>query len=111
MRDGAGELTNLAWRMDRIWEKNRLELADVKRPPSEYIREHIWLTSQPIEEPDRREHLVETMEWIGWDRILYASDYPHWDYDDPDRCLPPQLSRGQRDALMRDNAFALYGVA
>ena len=34
------------------------------------------------ERPDRY------MGWIGWDRIMFASDYPHWDYDDAAIGLP-----------------------
>ena len=47
------------------------------------VRESIWVTSQPMEEPDDRRYLFGTIEWTGWDRILFASDYPHWDFDDP----------------------------
>jgi len=108
---GIAWLPSLAWRLDRVWEKNRLELSHVKHPPSEYIRERIWLTSQPIEEPDRRQQLVECIDWIGWDRVLYASDYPHWDFDDPQRALPVQLSEAQRNGFFRDNAFRAYGLA
>ncbi|MGR3321110.1 MAG: amidohydrolase family protein [Pseudooceanicola sp.] len=107
---GIAWLPALAWRLDRIWERNRLELSDLKHPPSHYIRNHIWLTSQPIEEPDNREQLVEAMEWIGWDRFLYASDYPHWDYDDPDQALPARLTKAQRDGFFRENALRAYGM-
>ncbi len=107
---GIAWLPSLAWRLDKIWEKNRMELSHVKRPPSEIIREHVWLTSQPIEEPDKRQQLVETIDWIGWDRVLYASDYPHWDFDDPQRALPVQLTEDQRNGFFRDNAFKAYGL-
>ena len=36
-----------------------------------------------MEEAETPEHLIDVMDWIGWDRILFASDYPHWDFDDP----------------------------
>ena len=55
----------------------------LKRLPSEYIRDNIWVTTQPIEEPERPEDLLSTCEWIGWDRIMFSTDYPHWDQDDP----------------------------
>ena len=55
----------------------------LKRPPSEYLREHFWFTTQPIEEPEDPDHLVEMFDWIGWDRMLFSTDYPHWDFDDP----------------------------
>lgn len=108
---GIAWLPALAWRLDAIWRKNRGELTAVKRPPSDYIRECIWLTSQPIEEPDTRQHLVDAIDWIGWDRVLYASDYPHWDFDDPQQVLPVKLTRAQRDNFFRDNAFRAYGLS
>ncbi len=32
---------SLCWRMDKHWERMRAETPHVKRPPSEYIREHV----------------------------------------------------------------------
>jgi predicted TIM-barrel fold metal-dependent hydrolase len=73
---GFGWLPALTWRLDKLFERNRSEVPHLKRRPSEYIREHIWVTSQPMEEPDNRRHLFDTIEWIGWDHILLiASDY------------------------------------
>ena len=49
----------LGWRMDKCWERMRKEVPHLKRPPSDYLREHIWFTTQPIEEPVDPDHLVE----------------------------------------------------
>ena len=55
----------------------------LKRAPSEYIKKHFWVTTQPMEETENPDHLIEVMNWIGMDRIMFSSDYPHWDFDDP----------------------------
>jgi predicted TIM-barrel fold metal-dependent hydrolase len=106
---GFAWLPSLTWRLDKHVMRMRDETPHLKRLPSEYIREHVWLTTQPMEEPEPRRHLLDTIEWIGWDRLLFATDYPHWDYDDPARALPIRMSEAQRRALFLDNARAVYG--
>ena len=41
------------------------------------------------------------MEWIGWDRLLFASDYPHWDFDDPFRAFPAAMPRERYKQIFR----------
>jgi predicted TIM-barrel fold metal-dependent hydrolase len=106
---GFAWLPPLAWRMDRAFKRLHGEVPTLKRLPSDYIRDHVWLTTQPMEEPDPREHLRDTIDWIGWDRLLFATDYPHWDYDDPATCLGLQVDLKQRQAFFMDNAVQLYG--
>src|ERR1044071_3138697 len=53
--------------MDKHWDRMRVETPHVKRPPSEYVREHVWFTTQPIEEPDNPQHLTEVIEWLAGD--------------------------------------------
>jgi predicted TIM-barrel fold metal-dependent hydrolase len=99
----------LCWRMDKHWERMRAETPHLKRRPSEYVREHVWFATQPIEEPEKPEHLVEVIDWIGWDRILFSTDYPHWDFDDPRYVFSKiKLSETQKRQVFRDNAKALY---
>lgn len=98
----------LAWRLDAHWKKMRAEVPDVKRPPSEYMRENIWFATQPVEEPENEEDLRQTLDWIGWDRILYSSDYPHWDFDDPRYAFCIRLSEAEQRMIFRDNAKAVY---
>ncbi len=100
----------LGWRMDRIWERMRKEVPHLKRPPSEYLREHFWFATQPMEEPENPQHLMDVFNWIGWDKIMYSSDYPHWDYDDPRFVMRIKLDDDKRRKLFRENAIALYGL-
>ena len=107
---GCAWLPSLAWRLDQHWRKLRSEVPHLRRAPSEYIKEQVWITTQPIEEPEPREHLIETLGWIGWDRILFSSDYPHWDFDDPATALPRGLPDDVKQGLLIDNARRVYGV-
>jgi uncharacterized protein len=101
----------LCWRLDNLWSRLRSEVPQVKRPPSEYIREHFWFSTQPMDEVEDPRQLRQIFEWIGWDRILFATDYPHWDFDDPKHAFKIPLSQGERRKVMSDNAYALFRLA
>jgi predicted TIM-barrel fold metal-dependent hydrolase len=107
---GFAWLPPLLWRMDREFERMRDEVLHLKRKPSEYFRDHVWLTTQPVEEPPVTKHLNEVLRWIGPDRLLFSTDYPHWDFDHPDRAFRVGLSPEAKSGILRDNARALYGL-
>ena len=106
---GFGWLPALCWRLDKLFLRLRAELPHLKRLPSEYLRDHVWLTSQPMEEPANRLQALDAIGWMGWDRLLFATDYPHWDYDDPAMVLPQGVSEAHRRGFFLDNARAVYG--
>ncbi len=106
---GFGWLPALGWRLDKHWKRMRDEVPHVRRAPSEYIREHFYVTTQPMEETDDPTHVLDAMRWIGFDRILFASDYPHWDFDDPVMAIPPSLTDEQRRMIFAGNAMQLFG--
>ena len=100
----------LMWSMDAAWSAHRDDVADLDRRPSEVFREHFWFTTQPIEEPDDPEQLVQALEFTGMtDRIMFASDYPHWDFDSPAMVLPRSVPKELRANIMAGNARRLYG--
>ena len=101
---------SFAWRLDKVWKSLKAETPHLKHLPSEYLKQHVWWTTQPMEEPDPRSHLLDTIRWMGWDRLLFATDYPHWDFDDPSLALPLPIAEVERRAFFHDNAYALYGV-
>jgi hypothetical protein len=106
---GFGWLPSLCWRLDKLWRRLSDETPHLKQLPSEYIRRQVWLTTQPMEEPPDREHALDLMDWIGWDRLLFASDYPHWDFDEPSRMLP-EIDAQRRQQVFMDNALSVYGA-
>ena len=108
---GCAWLPAFTWRMDKLWHRLKSEVPQLRRPPSEYIREHVWITTQPIEEPEPRQHLVDVIEWIGWDRLLFASDYPHWDFDDPATAFPIRIPPERRAQFLLGNALNVYGLS
>jgi predicted TIM-barrel fold metal-dependent hydrolase len=108
---GFAWLPSLAWRLDRLWQRLGSEVPHLTMPPSAYIRRNVWSSSQPIEEPEDPAHLFDVMRWIGWDRLLFATDYPHWDFDDPARALPAGGTLEQRQGFFLGNALALYSRA
>jgi predicted TIM-barrel fold metal-dependent hydrolase len=108
---GFAWLPALGWRLDKLWKRLRDEVPHLRRAPSEYIRDHIWVSTQPMEETEQPEHLLDLMNWVGWDRFMFASDYPHWDFDDPLVALPPSLDDVRRAKIYSGNARALYRFA
>ena len=106
---GFGWAPSLGWRLDKVWARLRDENPVLTRLPSDYLRSQVWFTTQPMEEPEPRQHLLDAIEWIGWDRLLFASDYPHWDFDDPFLSAPPKMTEAQKAGFYRENARGLFG--
>jgi hypothetical protein len=105
---GFGWVPAITWRMDQHFERFRSEVPHLKRRPSEYVKQSFWFTTQPMEEPESAEHLRQVIEWIGIDRLLFSSDYPHWDFDDPRYAFRTPLSEAERLQIFNTNARAVY---
>ncbi|WP_207957018.1 amidohydrolase family protein [Rubrobacter tropicus] len=104
-------LPSLMWRFDKDWKGIRRETPWVSRPPSEIIREHVRLTTQPIDEPSNPEHLLQVIDQIGSEEmLLFSTDYPHWHFDEPEDALPVKLPPDLERKIFSGNARALYGL-
>jgi uncharacterized protein len=64
----------------------------------------MWFATQPVEEPDDLSQLVETIHQIGDDRIVFASDWPHHDFDHPQHVLGLPFSPEVKRNIMGANA-------
>ena len=101
-----------AWRLDHTYNRLRCELPHVPRKPSEYLAEHFWFSTQPMEEPENAQwfdDVYQLFEDTIGDKLMYSSDYPHWDYDMPS-FLPHTLSLQTRRKILGETASKLYGI-
>ncbi|MCI2419471.1 amidohydrolase family protein [Saccharopolyspora sp. K220] len=103
---GVAWLPAVLWRLDADYQALRKETPWLKRLPSEYAREFVRATTQPLERPKNPDALWTALADIGaQDMLMFSSDYPHWDFDDPYKTRFPDE---WRDAVLDGNARRLY---
>lgn len=94
------------WRMDTEWKGLREEAPWVRRAPSEYMRDHVRITTQPLPEV-KQKWLAQYFEMAGDDLFLFSSDYPHWDNDMPKTSLST-LTEESRRKIFHENAESFF---
>ena len=101
-----------AWRLDSTWRLLRDEVPHLERKPSEYLRDHFWFSTQPAVEPEDPRDLQDVWRQFSEfglaDRLMFSSDYPHWDMDSPFESLPPGLTNREKEKILAGNAASLY---
>jgi len=106
----------LAWipflmqRLDHEYMLRTSEYPGLRKPPSDYMRD-MYYSSQPMEVTDIIQ-LESTFRMINAEtQLLYASDYPHWDFDVPSSVLNlPFLSERAKHNILGGNAARLFDL-
>jgi hypothetical protein len=98
-------------RLDSEYLKRREEAPLLEKRPSEYAQE-IYYGTQPIERPASNEYFQATIDAIGGpEQLMYASDYPHWDYDPPNSITDiPFLSEDEKAKILGGTAAEVFGL-
>jgi predicted TIM-barrel fold metal-dependent hydrolase len=106
---GAAWVPALLWRFDTNWKGVRREVPWIKKLPSEYFAKHVRITTQPLEASPTQEQLIELLSFIGGeDILLFATNYPHWDLDQPDEAMS-RLPEKWLPKVSYENAMKTYG--
>jgi 2,3-dihydroxybenzoate decarboxylase len=80
----------------------------MKRMPSEYIRENIWVTTSGM---NYWEPLRLTLDVLGADRVLYATDFPFEKQGEAVAFVEAMpLTSAQKKTLFEDNARRVFGL-
>lgn len=108
LESGVTWLPGFMWRAVKTWRGVRAEVPWVKRPPAEILRDHVRLSIQPFDAPRDAQTVQRIIDMIDDDRmLLFASDYPHWQFDGGD-VLPPGLPDGLLRRICIDNPRETY---
>jgi predicted TIM-barrel fold metal-dependent hydrolase len=98
-------------RLAHQWAAKSAWLADATKDPVSCVRDHVRFSSQPIEEALAPRDVQGLLELGGANRaLMFSSDYPHYDYDNPLRALPPGIGDELRARIMCENARELYDL-
>lgn len=107
---GVAWLPGLMWRLNAEYKALRYEVPWMKRRPSDYLRDHVRISSQPLERPDDDRELLQMLDMMDAKHILmFASDYPHWDFDSPTQTFP-RLPEEMHRRIFFENARELYNL-
>lgn len=108
LESGVTWLPPYLWRFSKFWRGVRLEVPWIDRPPMEIARDHIRLTMQPFDAPDDPDVVRRLIDQLpSPDMLLFASDFPHWQYDG-DAMLPPGIEDALARKILVDNPLAAY---
>jgi hypothetical protein len=106
---GVAWVPYMMWRMDKYHQEYRRMVPFLEKRPSEYMREQMWFATQPVEEPDNPHDLVETIRHYGGEnRTVYASDWPHHDFDHPRGIVNLPMSTELKRKVMGENALNAF---
>ncbi|HTJ65341.1 MAG TPA: amidohydrolase family protein [Alphaproteobacteria bacterium] len=107
----AGWAAHFAYRMDHGYKRHRfwMKMGDMKKLPSEYFHENIYLTFQDDWVAFRLTGMVNPR------RLMWANDFPHSDSTWPWsqellRAQTGMLSEQEKAWILRDNCAELYGI-
>lgn len=111
LESGASWLPAYLWRFDKEWKNLRRQTPWVRRPPSDYVREHVRVTIEPWDVPADDQRLQEILAHFESEEILLnASGYPHQQVGERAHLLQ-QLPDSFAQRVKGDNALAWYSTA
>jgi len=108
MEAGTGWVPWIANRLDKEYIERRREVPLLQERPSEYMRRFFYGT-QPIEEPQNRTDVVKLFELFdGENTAMFASDWPHHDFDHTQFVFGLPFSPEARRKIMGLNATRFF---
>ncbi|MCZ6547103.1 MAG: amidohydrolase family protein, partial [Deltaproteobacteria bacterium] len=98
-------------RMDEHYEKLPHLVPWLKKKPTDYFNQGVYVGCEPFEDP-----LFEwAIDYLGGDRLVLATDSPHWDSSLPGQVTSPiakssKISKENKRKVLGENAINLLGL-
>ena len=99
----------IAHRLDQEYMKRPSEAPLLRDRPSHYIS-RCYFTTQPLEQTDAS-YMRAVMDQVNISQLLYASNFPQWDFDVPSVIQGlTLLDDHEKQAILWQNADQLFGL-
>jgi len=111
LETGASQMPWWISRMDEHWQKLPHLVPWLKRRPTDIFNQSVYVGCEPFEDG-----LFEwAVEYLGGDRLVLATDSPHWDSSQPGRVTGPisastKISQENKRKVLGENAIELLGL-
>ena len=105
----------MLWAAYTVFRLNKQPNASplLSKQPEAYFRDQMYVGTQPIEEPVDPAMLGPVFSLLGPESILFASDFPHWDFDSPAAiadAIGAAVDAEDRDRIFAGNAREVFGL-
>ena len=112
LESGIGWVPYMMHRLNREYGQRRSEAPLLEKSPEKYIRESCYFATQPLGEPDNPSDLQHIIEAVGAECMVFATDHPHYDFDNPefiDRYLK-NLPQEDYEKVFHKNAIEAFNL-
>lgn len=103
----------MTYRMNREVQEKAQDVPLLTKSPEQYVREQFYFGTQPLPESEDIEHARRIIDMIGPDSILFSTDHPHPDFDDPEWVINRyfgHLDDAERASILGQNAADVFGL-
>lgn len=111
------------YRMDEFYEMHpddvqihprlfEMGVERLSKKPSEYLRENIYVTTQPMAPPERANDTKQMLEQsMAKDTFIYSSDWPHQTLDPATWAFTNNaFDEETKNAILHENAEEIFGI-
>lgn len=85
----------------------------LEKSPEEYIRDQFYFGTQPMGESNDLSMTEQIFDLVGADSIMFASDFPHWDFDNPTTMMDlfkNNFNSDEIEQVLNRNASDVFGI-
>jgi predicted TIM-barrel fold metal-dependent hydrolase len=110
LESGIGWVPYMMYRLNREYSQRRSDAPLLTRSSEEYIRESCYFATQPLSEPNNPDHIRQLIDQVGADSIVFSTDHPHFDADNPSAITRylSHLSAADQRKILSGNALDIF---
>ncbi|MFB6311084.1 MAG: amidohydrolase family protein [Salinirussus sp.] len=110
---GIAWILTAMYRLNRDYGQRRWDAPLLEQPPESYIRDQFYFGTQPLDEPNNRGHLTQIVDMVGPESLMFSTDHPHFDFDNPGAVVDEafgHLEESDLERVLSGNARDVFGV-